>query len=204
MNTPRLYFLILTLMMSMIFPVKSMAQGTMLFLNGKEKRFSSAEVKGEYIHYTPEGDDPDWKRLADRYNVFALQYDDGREEIIYVPDTTDGGDPTVEEVRDYIKGEKLAIAEYRKPMNFVGGVLTGAAGSLVNIYGLPVPLVYATVVGRFNPKVPPAPEGQVYSEHFQAGYQRKARNMKIKNSLIGGAIGFGVGLTALILFYSND
>ena len=185
-------------------PLSGFAQGTIIFLNGKEKRFESAEVKGEYLHYSVEGDTMDYKKIVDRFNVFSLKYDSGVEDVLYQPDTAYGEDPSVEEVREYIKGEQYAMKVYRKPMNFITGVGVGMASSAAGFYGIPIPLVYTTVLGRFSPKVPASADGAVQSESFKMGYQKKARNMKIKNSLLGGAVGFAVGITALVVIFAND
>src|SRR4029079_7873102 len=83
------------------------AQGKLVYLNGKEKRFSSAEVKGEYIVYQPEGSKSHKVKKADLYNFFSINTDNGTEQVVYKPDTSEG-DPTVAELRDYIKGEKFA------------------------------------------------------------------------------------------------
>jgi hypothetical protein len=185
-------------------PLAGYAQGTIVFLNGKEKRFEAAEIKGEYLHYSVEGDTMDFKKVVDRYNVFSLKYDNGTEDVLYKPDTTYGEDPSVEEVRDYIKGEQYAMKRYRKPMNFISGVGVGLASSAAGFYGIPIPLAYSTVLGRFDPKVPANEDGSIQSESFKMGYQKKARNIKIKNSLLGGAVGFAVGITALVVIFSND
>jgi len=199
-----LRFIVVLWLLTGLFCDRAVAQGKLVFLNGKEKRFSTAEVKGEYIVYQPEGSSKTWPRKADKYNVFSILKDDGTEEIIYTPDTSDGGDPTIEEVRDYIKGEKHAVEVYRKPMNLIGGIAVGVAGSAAGFYGIPVPLVYTTVLGLFDPKLPRSERDLVNSEAYIAGYKRKAKNMKIKNSLIGGGIGFSVGLAAFIIILGND
>lgn len=182
----------------------SLAQGKLLYLNGKEKRFITAEVKGESIVYKPEGASGEVYRHADKYNVFAIIRDDGTEQVIYEPDTINTDDPPVAEIRDYIKGEQHAVAIYKKPMNLAGGIISGAAGSLIGFYGLPVPLLYATIVGRVTPKIPANERQNNYSEAFVAGYEKKSRNIKVKNSMIGGGIGFAVGISALILILGND
>lgn len=182
------------------------AQGKLVFLNGKEKRFTTAEVKGEFIVYQPEGTKKASTRKADLYNVFSIYKDDGSEQVVYKPDTADG-DPSVLEVRDYIKGEIFAEGYYNKPLNFWGGVGVGLGSSVAGFYGIPIPLVYTTIIGQFNPKPPPAIDnaiGEIPSEAYIAGYQRKARNMKIKSSLIGGLIGFSVGITTLVLVLGDE
>lgn len=182
----------------------TLAQGKLLYLNGKEKRFITAEVKGESIVYKPEGASGEVYRHADKYNVFAIVRDDGTEQVIYEPDTVNTDDPPVAEIRDYIKGEQHAVSIYKKPMNLAGGIISGAAGSLIGFYGLPIPLVYTTIVGRVTPKLPANERQNNYSEAFIAGYEKKSRNIKVKNSMIGGGIGFALGISALILILGND
>lgn len=195
---------VIILMTTLFGAIAATAQGTLIYLNGKERRFTRMELKDDYILYKPEGSTSDWMSRADRFNIFSILRDDGSEEILYQPDSTDQSDPTIAEVRDYIAGQKYAANRYRKPLNMIGGIASGLAGSVGGFYGIPVPLVYATIVGQINPKPPKGEAGQVFSESFNHGYQRKARNMKIKNSLIGGGIGFGVGIAALMIFYAND
>ena len=198
------------------------AQGKIVFLNGKEKRFQSAELKGDYVVFKP--DSFSRPRRADKFDVFAIKKDNGTEELIYLPDTLSHDDPTVAEVRDYIRGEQFAKQVYKKPLNLIAGIAVGAASSYATIYGLGGPLIYATIVGRFTPKIK-EPVAITYdeqtgiftsqrtsesvtatplSESFTAGYGKKARNIKVKNSLIGGGIGFAVGVTALVLIFGND
>jgi hypothetical protein len=199
-------------------------QGKLVMLNGKEKRFTSAEVKGETIVYQREEGNKTISRKVDKYDVFSILRDNGSEEIIYSPDTVAGLDPTISEVRDYIKGERYAGTVYRKPMNLISGIAVGGAGSMIGFYGLIVPVVYPAILGRFTPKIkepvthnyneitgkydlitsPETTPNVVITEAFSAGYGKKARNMKIKNSLIGGGLGFAVGITVLALVFNND
>ncbi len=179
-------------------------QGKLVFLNGKVRHFDKAEVVGDFIVYQPEGQGKASLRKADKFNVFSIVNDDGSEMVIYDPDTSEGGDPSVAEVRDYIKGEQHAGIMYKKPMNVIGGVAVGVAGSTVGFFGIPVPFVYTTIVGSVNPKLPKAERNMNFSEAYVAGYQRKARNTKIKHSLIGGGIGFTVGIAVFAIILSNN
>lgn len=180
------------------------AQGTLLYLNGKEKRFSTAEIKGEYILYKPEHKEGNWFKRADRYNVFAIIRDETGEEIIYQPDTIEGGDPTIEEVRDYIKGGQFAIESYNKPANKGTSLYVGVASSLAGFYGLPIPILYTTIIGTVSPKLPKSELDANHSELFIVGYQKKSRNIKIKQSLIYGGIGFSVGVAWFAFVFAND
>ena len=204
----------------------SFGQGKIILLNGKEKRFTTAEVKGEYLEYQPEGTELGTVKKLDRYDVFSLYYDQSGEELIYSPDTVSGEDPTVEEARDYINGEKYAMQVYFKQLNFMGGYVIGVGSSMVlgPFYGLAAPLVYPGIVGQFKPQIDTSisyhydertgvfdikslpdiqPTYQIPSDAFRAGFVRKARSMKIKNGLLGGGIGFALGITAVIIFFDN-
>lgn len=216
-------FLILWTLL-VLFQPDLFAQGKLVYLNGKERRFSSAELKGEFIVYKPEGEQN--IRKADKYNVFSIMKDDGTEQVIYEPDTAFKDDPTVAEVRDYIRGEKYAVKAYKKPLNLVVGMEVGFASGLLlpAFYGLAVPVLFPMVYSQFTPKISTPleyqydpktdnfeklPQGsqageKVVSEAFASGYQKKARNLKLKNSLIGGAIGFSVSVTALALILGGD
>jgi hypothetical protein len=178
------------------------AQGHMQLLNGKERRYTNASVKGEFIIYEPEGKTGKSKKI-NRFDVFSLNPDNGPEEVLYTPDTTYDDEPSVEEVRDYVNGEKLALSYYREHPRFAGsqlyfGFYSGFFGSLLGYYGAAVVPIYAMGVDRFGPDLPKERMDEWNeSPAFVTGYEKVMRNKKVKNSLIGGAIGFTVGITTL-------
>lgn len=180
------------------------AQIKMLLLNGKMKEVKQYEIKGDWIFYKKLDDKKDKLRKMDKFDVFSAINADGSEEIIYDPDTTFDGDPSVERVRNYIKGEQYAMTNYKKPLNIVGGVLAGGASAYFAGYYGPIGVfAYSIVLSRFNPKVPytDAIEPTVFnSAEFTLGYQKYARNKKIKQSLIFGGISFTVGFAAFVIF----
>lgn len=178
------------------------AQGHLQLLNGKERRYSNASVKGEFIIYEPEGKAGKSKKI-NRFDVFSLNPDNGPEEVLYMPDTTYDDEPSVDEVRDYVNGEKLALSYYREHPRYpvsqlYFGFYSGFFGSLLGYYGAAVVPIYAIGVDRFGPDLPKERMDEWNeSPAFVTGYEKVMRNKKIKNSLIGGAIGFTVGITAL-------
>jgi hypothetical protein len=174
-------------------------QGTIQMLNGKEKRYINYQIQDEYVVFQRESNPEGSKKRIDRFNVFSIIPDNGQEVVVYDPDTTDGIDLSIMEARDFIAGEKLALLKYNEPDGYVVGFQLGLFCSTLGFYGIPIPVVYSTLLGRFSPKFPETHGDKVYSEAFVAGYQKKARTMKINKSLLGGGIGFAVGLTALIL-----
>ena len=182
-------------------PAFCTAQIKMLMLNGKYKEVKQYEVKGDWIFYKKIDDPKDKMRKMDKFDVFSALHPDSTEEVIYDPDTSLEGDPSIERVRNYIRGEQYGMAVYHKPMNIVGGAAVGGASAFLGYYGPIGVFAYAIVISRFNPKVPPSNtiEPAVFnSEEFTLGYQKYARNKKIKQSLIWGGIGFTVGFVALV------
>ena len=194
---------VLVFLISAICIPMSYGQGTIQMLNGKEKRYMTYQIQDEYVLFQPESKPDSWKKRLDRYNVFSITPDNGAEIVIYDPDTTDGLEPNVQEARQFIEGEKMAIAEYRKPLNVISGIGVGIGSSFAQFYGIPGPAIYSAILGRVSPKLPKSHRGTEYPEAFFAGYQKKARTMKINKSLLGGGIGFAVGFTALVVFLAD-
>jgi hypothetical protein len=197
---------VLVFLFSTICIPKSFGQGTIQMLNGKEKRYMTYKVQDEYVLFQPESKPDSWSKRLDRFNVFSITPDNGAEIIVYNPDTIDRFEPSVNEVRDFIAGEKLAIRENNRETNmfvFLTSFQLGVISSFGGYYGIPVPVLYSTLLGRVSPKVPESQVNSVNSEAFIAGYQKKARTIKINNSLIGGSLGFAVGFTAFALFLAD-
>ncbi|MFM7901865.1 MAG: hypothetical protein ACKPAD_07740, partial [Bacteroidota bacterium] len=112
---------VLVFLFSTICSTWCIGQGTIQMLNGKEKRYMTYKIQDEYVLFQPESKPDSWSKRLDRYNVFSITPDNGAEMVVYDPDTTDGLEPNVEEARQFIAGEKLALSEYRKPMNVISG-----------------------------------------------------------------------------------
>jgi hypothetical protein len=189
-------------------PTTAGAQGYIQLLNGKERRFTKAEIKGIFINYEPESKPGKSKKL-NRFDAFSLNYDDGREEVLYKPDTSYDDEPTIEEVSDYVQGEKFAIKYYSDHPRYPAsqlyfGFYSGFFSSLLGFYGAAAIPVYAIGVDRFGPDQPTDNLDQWNdSPSFVSGYEKVMRNKKVKNSLIGGAIGFTVGITTLAVIFND-
>lgn len=198
----------------------SFSQDKLLLISGKEKTVSSFDLKNpEWVQYKLANSKKNKIKKIDRFDVFAIEKSDGTEQIIYTPDTANG-DPSVDWVRAYIKGQQYGRlhkkqrwnsvdGEWHRKVNFleVGGVIVGGAGSLLSFYGIPVPAVYALVVGRINSNLPPATDIEEQyrtSESFKFGYQKQRRNQRIKQAFISGMIGFAVGVTTFTIIGNNQ
>jgi hypothetical protein len=182
------------------------AQGTIQMISGKLIKVDYYSVGDLFVSYKKQGDKKGNTKAVDRYDVFSIIKTDSSEQIIYAP--ADSLDYTVEEARQYIKGEQAAHLYYKKPGNGISAAAVGLGSSLLSFYALPVPMIYAVALGRFNPKINQLPSNfdpqLAAAEPFKFGYQKAARNIKIQQSLKWGYISLGVGLTALIIYGVNQ
>ncbi len=178
------------------------AQNKILLLNGKTIEVENYTIGDIFITYKKAGDKRSGSRAVDRYDVFSITNLDGTEEILYKP--VDTLDFSIEEAKLFIKGEQAAREYYNSKGASVSSALIGAGSSIMYFYALPVPMLYAVVLGRFNPKKFNLPENYdpsvAESEAFRMGYQKSARNIKIQKSLKWGYIGLGAGLAGWIIY----
>ncbi len=176
------------------------AQHKIVMINGKVIEASEYTVGDMFISYKKTDGNGSMKAV-DRYDVFAIQRQDGTEEMIYVSDSIDY---TVAEAREYIKGEQTAHELFNRRPIQATSILVGGAASLLSFYSLPVPMLYAVAVGRFNTKnIKVASDTDKHlldSEAYREGYQREVRNLKIQQSLKWGYISLGLGLTGLLIY----
>ena len=161
------------------------SQQKMLLLNGNVIEIKSYVEDELYISYKKPDDHSKKTRIIEKYDVFSITKEDSSEVLIFKADSLTF---TVEEARNYIRGEQAAQKYYHKPANkWVAGIF-GASASLLSFYSLPAPMLYGVVVGRFNPKEMQIPEGydKPYSskEEYRYGYNKKARNIKIQQHMV--------------------
>lgn len=172
------------------------AQQKILLLNGKTFEIKDVLVKNENITFKKFIRGKERSRSIDKLRVFSVNKADGSELIVYDPDTA--LDLSVSQMRIYMEGEQAASKYFNKPLNVVAGVTAGLVGSYFTFYGLPIPLLYGTISGRISPKVR-LPEDAIYinqkTEEFRDGYQRKAREIKTRQTLIAGLVGFAISVT---------
>jgi len=179
-------------------------QQKIVLLNGKEIEIKSFVVRTEQITFKKIVNGKEKKRSVDRFRVFSIVNPDSTEQMIYEPDTF--YDMTIDQMRLFIQGEQAAMKYYRKPGNVIGGFLSGVVGSYFTFYGLPVPLLYGTVMGRISPKVR-LPDDAIYpdqkTEEFREGYKRKGRDIKTRQTVFAGLVGFALSVTFLSLYEGN-
>ena len=179
--------------------------GTLLLINGKTIPFKYVESNGFDIVYRT-GDQKNKLKKIDPERVFSIQYVDGTERVIFQRDTLDPLEFTEEEMRKFIKGEQDAARLYHNNWNKVGGFTAGVASSYFGFYGLVGPFLYTSLFGAFTPKVEKIagvdPE-LIKMPEYREGFERKARDRKIRNGLVSGFIGFAIGSIAFTVIANN-
>ena len=177
------------------------AQDRIILINGKVLEVKSVELKDNTISFQTMKKDK--RRKINPERVFSVQFANGTEQVVFVSDPLDPNDFKPEEMRMFIKGEQDAELYYHNTGNKILSAAVGAGSGLLTIYGLVIPALYSTVVGSFSPNVqkhnvsdPALRDNLIYRE----GYERQARDRKIRNSLVYGFGGFVVGFAAFAIF----
>ena len=179
--------------------VPARAQDTLLLINGHKMVVKSVDLKDYTIAYRTLGKNR--LRTIDPYRVFSIVYADGTERVIYERDSLDPVDFSVEQMRMFIRGEQDADRYYKNTTNKVAAFLIGGGASYFTIYGLVIPPLYATIIGSFSPRIEKYQTdiNLLNVSEYREGYERKARDRKIRNALIGGMAGFVTGFVVLNL-----
>jgi hypothetical protein len=186
------------------FSVFAKAQDKILLLNGRILEVKNVALSGFKIAYRTQ--DKNRLRKVDTERVFAIQYDDGTEKIVYTPNAADTFEYTVPQMRMFVKGEHDASIYYKNTLNKEAAFLVGAASSLLAIYGLVGPPIYSTIIGSSSPdmdNVEVSDPALRLDPDYREGYKSKVRNRKIRNSLIFGFLGFAAGAVTTSIIANN-
>lgn len=226
-----------------------------MLLNGKTILVNSVEIRDHGIAYRKvESQTGKNKKSKLRFihpdRVFSVRFSDGREQVVFEPDTLDPLEFSVSQMRMFIKGEQDAAMYYKNDLNKVLAVGVGAGAGILGFYGLVIPPLYSTVVGSYSPNLDKRLRKQIAAEEavsakvsemdsmkvslfpeagsepnelqkeyqktldnygksvsfsdkslvivpeYREGYERKARDRKIRNALLGGLSGFAAFVVA--------
>ena len=192
-----LYSLITVCLIAILYTNKASAQQKITLLNGKTISPTSYSIGEMFVNYKLEGDNPKKLRLVDKFDVFSVTDSENKEEVLYKP--ADSLDFTIEEARIYLEGERAASKHYDKSGSSISSIYVGAASGVLGFYSIPVPFLYSMVIGRKNPKhLPSEFKNYENNEAFRLGFNREARNIKIKQSIKFGYVSLGISLTMLV------
>jgi hypothetical protein len=184
----------------MFFANHANAQQKIKLLNGKTIYPTSYSIGEMFVNYKLEGDNPKKLRLVDKYDVFSVTDGENKEDILYKP--VDSLDFSIDDARLYMDGENAARIYFNKPGVQISSAGVGLASGILSFYSLPIPFFYGIAITQRNPKKIQLPEefkNMENNEAFRFGYNREARNIKMKQSLKYGYISLGVSLATLFL-----
>ncbi len=134
------------------FSLLSIAQDTLVLINGKTIIARSVDLKDYTIAYRKFDNGAKLKRI-DPERVFSIKYHDGKERIVYRSDSLDPIDFSVSEMQLFIKGEKDARQFYRNVSVKGFGLATGVASCYFGFYGIIGTPLVSTFIGSFSPNV---------------------------------------------------
>ncbi|MES2838482.1 MAG: hypothetical protein V4667_13220 [Bacteroidota bacterium] len=139
--------------------------------------------------------------------VFSIKYADGKESLLYSPDSTNDEEFSVEDMRYFIKGQQDAYEHYKTKKSFYTGIGMGLVGTYVVtpmvILSPVVPGIYSFVNGSRWMKIKKmkgATAEDLTKDTYLMGYTKVVRNKRIQSSLKGSAIGLAVGITTMYIF----
>lgn len=195
-----LYKLVTVCLIAIFFTNKASAQQKITLLNGKTIYPISYSIGEMFVNYKLEGDNSKKLRLVDKFDVFSVTDSENKEEVLYKP--VDSLDFSIEDARLYMDGENAARNYFNKPGVRISSAGVGLASGILSFYSLPIPFFYGIAITQRNPKKLQLPEelkSMENNEAFRFGYNREARNIKMKQSLKYGYISLGVSIAALFL-----
>ncbi len=148
-------------------------------------------------------------------NIFSIIHPDGKEEIIYSPDTLgflvlDVVEPeldlSVDEMRKYIYGCQDGMNVNQDKARNISGVVGGVGAGFGAFFGPIAPSVYIIILGaskqRPDENLVAHPE-LVFDENYLEGYKKSARKQKIIAATQGGLIGLSFGMFAYQIIFRN-
>jgi len=184
------------------------AQDTIWFLSGERLITSNYTLKTEDGMLTYFNKRNKEKQVGLEY-VFSIHGKNGYEKIIYEPSIMNNIPFSVEQMRNFIKGE----FEASEHCHAVGATLTGliaGCGSVyffltfgpTEFYSPIVPAGTSAIVGMTNVSkrhiMRKYPE-YADDEYFKAGYAEIGKQKRVSHSIMGGIIGLTVGVASTFI-----
>jgi len=160
----------------------------------KIKPFKPAKVKEAYINQS---------------ELFAIHQPDGTRKLLYFHDEGFGNYYTVDEMQDFIFGERDALLKYRGRAAFWGGMGFGAVTGFAlqgSVFSIVTPFVWtlgATFpVIRIKEKYMSDPTRK--TQPYKSGFARTARTRNMIQGLKGSVIGLGIGVLSYSIAAANS
>ncbi len=181
----------------------TLAQDKIVFIDGRIIPATDIVINDDIITYHKTARSSAKQYKAQPYNVFAIEYADGTERLIYAQDTM-SDDLNIEQMRMFVRGQQDAVTYYNKIPVIVASAIVGvASGPTLKFFGAVPPALFATFVGAASPNMSKqhvSDKAFLDSPEYNMGYEAKVRNIKIRRALVFGLGGFVVSYAA---FYAG-
>lgn len=181
------------------------APDTVLLLNGSMVVSTVLDTPGG-VTAIKNPKHPEKNDLIENDRIFSITNASG-EHVLYVFDSLQGNEFTVDEMRYFIKGEQDADKGFKAHGSFYGNLAIGALSGVTGYFLCPIPpFLFVSLTGI--PKVKIKKEtvsnlDYLKQDAYLMGYERVARKKRKMKSLLGGGIGLGVGLGTFFILKST-
>jgi hypothetical protein len=144
------------------------------------------------------------QKYIDKLEIYSIDYADKTHLMIYQQDSAIGYPLNVKNMENYMMGEREARKNYKAPWVTLGGVLIGGiAADYIGFWSLTTMVVYGTGMALFDPKLKTSentsPDLKT-DRYFIKGYKDHATRKKVKNALLGTAVGIAaLAITSIII-----
>lgn len=185
---------------------------TILLLNSQKVYAKVIDTTKNLVTYQYIGKkEKQFESAIEAERVFSIKYANGKESLLYSPDTSNEDEFSVEDMRYFIKGQQDALEHYKTKKSFYTGVGMGLVGAYVAtpfiILSPVIPGAYSFVNGSRWMKIKKmkgATPDDLTKDTYLMGYTKIVRNKRIQSSLKGSAIGLGVGIATMYILYREN
>ncbi len=138
----------------------------------------------------------------ENYRIFAIEYEEGKRQILYYKDSLSGRDYSVKEMELFIKGEQDAYQYHKTLFPFVFSAALSATGSYLiggdNFVILAVPFASAlTSMLVLRPRIKRefiTDKELTRDENYKTGYKRIAKVKRDRQIFLGSIVGTLAGI----------
>lgn len=160
----------------------------------KSKRLKSPKIKEEFTL---------------RSDVFAIHDAQGDKKLLYEYAPEIGNDFRVDEMQEYIIGQRDARLRFQSKRSFWGGVAFGAVGGFAwqnSVFSVTTPLLWAGIVAlpTIHIKSHYMSDPNMQSQPYMAGFTKVARTRNMVKGLQGSLIGTVAGALIYAIVANNS
>jgi hypothetical protein len=181
------------------------AQGDKLFMmSGNIMQGKITYIGEDSVKFIPKNKEKEI--MLDRYRVFSVQYEEGKRQILYSQDTTQGRDYTMKEMELVVMGGQDALNNHKTMFPFALATAMGGAGGYVMngsflVFGVPMVAMLATsiITQPILNREAVRKAVLIKDEHYRKGYKRVLRTRRNNQAILGSFIGTAAGVVIALV-----